>query len=115
MSSRIEKVMKYEDLFRFIYENCSAELSVSEVVEYIHKSQSTLYREMKEDTGYSIKNFIDKTLVTMAQEYLLCSPHSIKEIAFKLKFKDQYYFSRFFSKHTGHPPTEYRKLNQLKN
>ncbi len=107
----MERVIKYEPLFKYINENCSAELQVSEVVKMVNYSQSTLYRSLKEDTGYSIKSYIDKTLVMMAQEYLLLSDKTIKEIAFAMKFKDQYYFSRFFKKHTGKSPLQYRRDN----
>ena len=107
----MERVIKYEPLFHYINENCSAELQVADVVQKVNYSQSTLYRSLKEDTGYSIKSYIDKTLVMTAQEYLLLSDLNIKEIAFAMKFKDQYYFSRFFKKHTGKSPLQYRKDN----
>ena len=112
LKSHIERVIKYEPLFSFINENSSAELLVSDVVEYMHQSQSTLYKSLKEETGYSIKSYMDKSLITSAQEYLLLTDYRIKKIAFLLKFKDQYYFSRFFRKKTGLSPRQYRISNQ---
>ena len=113
VKSQIERVGKYESLMSYICDNCSAELQVAEVVSFMNSSQSTIYRNLKEDTGLSIKSFIDKTLLSESQEYLLLSEYSIKEIAELLKFKDQYYFSKFFKKHTGMPPSKYRTYNKL--
>ena len=112
LKSHIERVVKYESLFRYINENASAELLVSDVVDYMNSSQSSLYKNLKEDTGYSIKSYMDKSLISSAQEYLLLTEYSVKKIAFLLKFKDQYYFSRFFKKKTGQPPSQYRSYNK---
>jgi AraC family transcriptional activator of pobA len=77
------------------------------------KSHSALYKKLKADTGVSIKNCIDKKLLDNAREHLLLSGLSIKEIAAVTGFRDQYYFSRFFRKHTGMSPTDYRKRNSM--
>jgi AraC-like DNA-binding protein len=113
--AQIERVGKYESLLSYICDNCSAELQVSDVVSFMNSSQSTIYRNLKEDTGHSIKSYIDKTLLSESQEYLLLSNNSIKEIASLLKFKDQYYFSKFFKKHTGMPPSKYREFNKFEH
>ena len=113
VKSQIDRMKKYESLFSYIHNNCNAELRVSDVVDYSSSSQSSLYRNIMEDTGLSIKNYIDKTLLAICQEYLLITDLSVKEISHKMRFKDQYYFSRFFKKQTGMAPTEYRKLNKI--
>ncbi len=114
LTAQIERAGKYEELFEFIYSNCSAELQVTDVVQFMHQSQSSVFRGLKTDTGYSIKNCIDNSIISKARELLLLTDLTVKEIAFMLKFKDQYYFSRFFARHTGKPPSEYRKINSFK-
>ena len=101
LTAQIERAGKYEELFEFIYSNCSAELQVTDVVQFMHQSQSSVFRGLKTDTGYSIKNCIDNSIISKARELLLLTDLTVKEIAFMLKFKDQYYFSRFFARHTG--------------
>ena len=38
---------------------------------------------------------------------------SVSEIAFEIGIEDVSYFGRFFKKHTGFTPTEYRKMIEL--
>ena len=109
----INKAIKYEPLFRFINENLSAELKVSDIADFMKSSHSALYKSLKNDTGYSIKSYLDRNLMDAAREYLILTDYSIKEISALLNFKDQYYFSRFFKKHAGIPPVKYRQSNRM--
>jgi AraC-like DNA-binding protein len=38
---------------------------------------------------------------------------SVSEVSFAIGFEDPSYFGRFFKKHTGMTPTEFRKLIDL--
>ncbi|RKX71148.1 MAG: hypothetical protein DRP60_15175 [Spirochaetes bacterium] len=113
MIPRIHQIQKYKELFQYINCNISGELKVTEIVEAMKKSHSALYKSLKADTGFSIKNYIDKKLLDTSREHLLLTDSSIKEIADQLGFRDQYYFSRFFRKHSGLPPSAYRSRNRM--
>jgi len=112
LKTHINSILKYQDLLIFIDENRSAKLKVSDVVGYMKQSHSSLYKDLKSDTGYSIKYYLDKCLVEASCESILLTDLSIKEIAHNLDFKDQYYFSRFFKKHMGTSPSTYRTYNR---
>jgi AraC-like DNA-binding protein len=115
LKSHIGKILKYQDLFIYIENNRSANLKVSDVVDFMKQSHSALYKDLKAETGYSIKYYLDKSLVDASCESLLLTDLSIKEIAHSLDFKDQYYFSRFFKKHIGTSPSTYRTYNEAIN
>ena len=66
---------------------------------------STIVRSV---SGGSPKDIIDNMIVLEAR-VLLCSTNlSVQEIAQHLHFPDQSYLGRYFRKHTGESPTEYR-------
>lgn len=56
----------------------------------------------------SAKKFIDRTVVLEIKMLLQSSDLSVQEIAYRMKFPDQSYLGRFFKKHTGESPSEYR-------
>ena len=66
---------------------------------------STIVRSV---AGESPKDVIDHMIVLEAKVLLRSTNMSIQEIALHLHFPDQSYLGRYFRKHTGDSPTEYR-------
>ena len=60
----------------------------------------------------SPKAYLNRRLNQEAIKLLICSDAPVKEVAYKLKFADEYYFSRFFKKLNGVSPTPYRSRIQ---
>ncbi|MFT0531480.1 4-hydroxyphenylacetate catabolism regulatory protein HpaA [Castellaniella hirudinis] len=58
--------------------------------------------------GISSKQLIFERQLQEAKRLLLHSGQSVNQICFALGFRDPAYFSRFFSRHVGMPPTDYR-------
>lgn len=56
----------------------------------------------------SAKEFIDSSVLLEIKMLLQSTDLSIQEIAYRLRFPDQSYLGRYFKKHTGESPTEYR-------
>ncbi|UKI34755.1 MAG: helix-turn-helix domain-containing protein [Lentisphaeria bacterium] len=66
--------------------------------------RSTLSRSFSRDTGITLKKYISHQLQLQAALLLRESRLSIKEIARKLNFNDEYYFSHFFKRESGVSP-----------
>ncbi|QEC45046.1 helix-turn-helix domain-containing protein [Pseudobacter ginsenosidimutans] len=64
---------------------------------------------VKEITGKSASEFIYEELVREAKSHLIQTENTVTQIATELNFSDQSYFCRFFKKHTGLSPQEFRK------
>jgi AraC-like DNA-binding protein len=75
---------------------------------------SNLSKNFKRDTGMTLKEYFDSQLLRNAKQKLLLSDASVKEIAYSLGFNDEFYFSRFFKKHEGIAPREYRGNNRMR-
>lgn len=67
-----------------------------------------LTRLCKELLGLSAQEVVNARVVHEAQRELVYSSLSIKQVAAELGFEDEAYFGRFFRKHTGQRPTEFR-------
>jgi len=67
-----------------------------------------LNRICREELGLSALGVINDRLLTEARRDLAYSSLSVKEIALTLGFSDPSYFSRFFTKHAGMSPSDFR-------
>lgn len=65
-------------------------------------------RRFKQETGYSINDYIKFARVERAKTLLASSDQSLGEIAEALGFSSRSYFSQCFSQVTGQSPAEYR-------
>ena len=105
---------KYRHIYIYINENLNAALTSKKVAEALNLSYSSLIKKYKKDTGITLNSYIRNALLKRAIEKLLFTDASIKEIAFDLKFTDEFYFSRFFKNHIGLSPREYKAANKFK-
>lgn len=111
INEQIRLNSKYEQVYKYIRENCYADLRINEIAESLNVSLTNLSRSFKNDTGMNLKKLIESRIVQRAQEMLLVTDMSVKDIAYELRFLDEFYFSRFFKKSTGISPNKYRQRN----
>jgi AraC-like DNA-binding protein len=101
--------LKYHGLYKYINDHCSAALRVSKIAEYFNVSASNLSTKFRKDMGLTLKKYLDKKVIQKAQEELLITNKTIKEIAYDLQFNDEFHFSRCFKRYVGVSPSQYRK------
>ncbi len=83
-------------------------LPVSYYAEQLGISPGQLSRLCREVLGVSSMDIVNARVVHEAQRVLVYTSNSIKQLAFVLGFSDETYFCRFFRKHTGVSPREFR-------
>ena len=59
-------------------------------------------------TGHTAQQLLHQYLIRFAQNLLLHTGLSVKEVASQLAFKAPSHFVTFFKKHTGQPPAQFR-------
>jgi AraC-like DNA-binding protein len=91
------------------------DLSPERTIENKELSEKCLMSEdyfihvFKQLIGVPPRKYQLKRRLTLAAQLLLYTSSSIDEIAEKLFFNDRFYFTRAFTKETGHSPGEFRK------
>ncbi len=100
---------KYESLFKYAEDNTYADTTVAEVCRHVGFSQTYISHKFKDDTGRSIKKLMTDMLLDKIKLMLQFESKTIKEIAEELRFNNEFYLSRFFKKHMGISPREYKK------
>ncbi len=97
----------------FVDANSHLKLTVKDVAHDAAYSADYLTRHFKNTLGLSLKSYIDKRRAENVGRHLLFTNQSIKEIASALNFTDQYDLSRFFKRHYGKSPRQYRREKEL--
>jgi AraC family transcriptional regulator, transcriptional activator of pobA len=72
-------------------------------------STNTFSKKCREHFSRTPSELIHERVILEAKKLIHLSYQSIKQIAAKLNFTDEHYFSRYFKKHTGVSPTTFRE------
>ena len=99
---------------KMIHSQYGNAIRVADIAEKLSLSRSYLYKIFKEETGYSIKDYILEVKMNRACELLANPSLSITEIAYSVGYQDPLNFSGAFKKIYHMSPTDYRKT-QIKD
>ncbi|WP_437222391.1 AraC family transcriptional regulator [Planctomicrobium sp. SH661] len=92
-----------------------APVSIEKLAARCHLSEAQFRRVFRQHTGVSPSQFSIQMRVIQAKELLSGTDMSIKQIAAKLQFGDQFHFSKTFRGLTGISPSQWRGSAQTKN
>lgn len=92
----------------YVQNNLQKSLSLTEISNSVNYNSTYVSRLFRQMTGENLSDYILRTRMTKAMEYLTQGNESIQAIAEKLGFDTSQYFSYVFRKHTGFSPREYR-------
>ena len=87
------------------------DLTIGKIAEALRFENSYLRRIYKRATGITITQKIEMLRIQQAKELLESGSYSNREIAERVGYSDQYYFSKRFKQLCQDTPTDYRKKN----
>lgn len=102
-------IRKFEPVLNYINENITKNITLEELADIIHMNKvyfATSFQKTFKTTP--IKYVIEKKIL-YAQELLAKENYSIKEIAYKLGYSNEYYFSSAFKHSMGISPNKWRQ------
>lgn len=88
-------------------------LKISDIAKKLNLNRSYLYKIFKEETGYSLKDYLIQIRMEKSADLLTSTTFHISEIANAVGFPDALAFSKAFKKYFNQGPSNYRKT--LKN
>jgi len=105
--SRREEILN--DFLKLLLENCKEQRIVTFYADKLFITSQYLSLVLKDLTGKTANEWINEAVLLEAK-ILLRSPNiTVQLVADTLNFADQSTFGKFFKKHTGISPMEYRK------
>ncbi len=85
------------------------EISVETLAAAIRKSPAQVRRIFQKDWQMTPHEYLCQQRLFFACQYLENTEYPVKVLAARLGFRDEFYFSNWFRKEKGLPPTQYRK------
>lgn len=84
-------------------------LDIGALSQTIYKCPSQTIRIFKKHYNTTPYNYHSEARINEAAKLLETTDLSVKDVAFRLGFNDEHYFSATFKRHTGLTPTEFRR------
>lgn len=107
MMTETQKINYIKDYMKNHLNDTLSILDLAELVDMSLKRFTYLFTKVN---GVSPKKYMSEIKVKKAEELLLNTDKGLLEIALDIGYHDVFYFSRFFKKHTGYAPSEFKKL-----
>lgn len=107
-NTTLEQNKHVTNVVRYMYKHLEENLTLEEIVEEFELSKSYLNAIFQKYTQHAPMDFFINLKMKKACRLLRTTDLYIYEVAQKMGYVDQYYFSRIFKKVVGMSPKEYR-------
>jgi two-component system response regulator YesN len=101
-----------KNVLNYVNENYAGNISLKILSDRFNLSAAYLGQLFKNETGEMFTNYLNAIRVKNSNELLRNTTLKINEIAEKVGYVNQIYFTRIYKKVTGLTPIEFRKHNQ---
>lgn len=109
ISSHLATHMQFSKVFDTIEQHLGADLRMSVIARAHGTGVDAFSVAFSRATGISPKEYLTRRINQEALSLVINTDLKMKEIADKLRFSDEFYFSRFFKKLNGCSPSVYRQ------
>lgn len=103
----MKKTKRFADVFRFIENNYTRELPLSEVAAQACMSEGYFCRMFRQSTGRTPTDYINRLRIEKSVLLLNQGICNVTDAAMAVGFNDTNYFSRVFKKYMKQSPTDY--------
>lgn len=110
LGSRSSKLSRISALCQnYIYNHLYEEIPLSRLAEFTGLNASYLSQLFKKETGTAISDYIRQERIEEAKRLMGLPGITLSDIASRLHFNDQSYFTKVFKKYTGLTPGQYKQ------
>ncbi|MEA5404429.1 AraC family transcriptional regulator [Arcicella sp. DC2W] len=107
-----ENGLRINTVCQYMLKNSSADISLKNVAELIHLSESAFCKFFKKMTGKTYSDYLNEIRIGKACSLLTASDKTIAEIGFQTGFESITYFNRVFLRKKKRTPNEFRKMSR---
>ncbi len=100
---------RYAQIEKFITDNITTPITVRQLADFIRLSEKQVTRIVRKNAGIGAKDLIIRSKIRKAKEMIKNTSFAINEISEALGFSSEFYFSQYFKRYNGCPPSYLRK------
>lgn len=104
LSSTTENIIL--QLIDFIQNNTHRRITSKDIEEHFHMNFDYLNRLFKKSTNMTLIHFANYCRITESKKMLKSGLYSVREVAWKMGFPNEFYFSRIYKKFEGVAPSQ---------
>lgn len=108
-SNDLSLYLRFEKFFSYTSSHPYADLTIEAICRHIDCTPRQLTYHYKTATGQTVKSYLNSLLLDRLRFLLQTTDRSVRDISEELHFSSEFYCSRFFKKHTGLSPREFRQ------
>ena len=98
----------FDRFIQLVNQHCREEHKISYYADRLCLTERYLGTVVRQTSGTTAKDWIDRALITQAKVLLRHSNHSVLQISEELNFPNPAFFSKYFKRLTALTPLEYR-------
>ena len=98
-----------KDFQNLVEQHFLVEKSPAFYADLLHISPNSLSKKIKKEFNKTPSQIIQERVILEAKKQIHLTRKPMKEIAAELNFEDEFYFSKYFKKHTGISSTQFRE------
>lgn len=103
-----ERTLMVQEIIDYVSDNYREKITIDELAFIFRTNRATLCKEFKRATGKTVIEFINDKKFEVAKAKILNTSDTFTAISEYLNFDSIHYFTRFFKKHAGVSPREFR-------
>ncbi len=104
---KIQSGLTVRQIMNYLLEHLDEMTNLNKMADELLVSKSHLVRKTKEMTGFTVQELHEKLKIEQAKKLLSMGNAKLSEIASRLGFQNQNYFSSVFKKNTGFSPRKW--------
>ncbi len=101
-----------EEMKNYLNLHIQDKFKIENLCKHISRSESQTIKIFKNAFGVTPYAYVLSKKIELAESLLNNTNLSVKQVAYKLSFADEYYFSNMFKNKTGISPSKFRKTNK---
>lgn len=102
--------MDISEICKYIVDNINCDINVKQISDIFHYNKSYLMRKFKENTGFTINEFLNECRVYNSTDPLIYTNNSILKIALTNGYNSLEYYSEKFKDIIGTSPLKFRQI-----